>query len=391
MSTPDANEGEIELSIVIPCLNEAETLGICVEKALRALSDNGIRGEVVVADGESTDGSQAIAEKLGARVVTIPIKGYGSGLRGGIAAARGRFILMGDADDSHDFSGVMNFLTPLRKGEADLVMGNRFAAGIRPGVMTPLNQYIGNPLMSGLGRLFFRSPVGDFQCGLRAFTKAAAQRMNLRTTGMEFASEMVIKATLQKLRIVEVPTLMSKDGRSRPPHLRPFRDGWRNLRFMLLFSPRWLFLYPGLLLMVIGFLAGAWLLPEPRSVGGITFGMNTLLYCAAAILIGFQAVTFAFFTKVFAITEGLMLEDPKLDRLFKYFTLETGLIGGALLILGGLAASLFAVFRWGAADFAPMDLADTLRWVIPGMTCLTLGFQVALSSFFLSVLGLKRH
>ncbi|HJN81714.1 MAG TPA: glycosyltransferase family 2 protein, partial [Verrucomicrobiota bacterium] len=255
-----------EVSVVMPCLNEAETLAVCIQKATRCLAENGVSGEIIVADNGSTDGSRAIAEADGARVVPVEAKGYGSALMGGIAAARGRFVIMGDADDSYDFSALMPFIERLRDG-SDLVMGNRFRGGIAPGAMPPLHRYLGNPVLSGLGRLFFRCPAGDFHCGLRGFSRAAYDRMKLQTTGMEFAGEMVVKSTLLGLRIAEVPTTLSPDGRSRPPHLRSWRDGWRNLRFMLLFSPRWLFLYPGLLLMLIGLGVGGWLLPEARQLG----------------------------------------------------------------------------------------------------------------------------
>lgn len=389
MSPSEAGEKAIELSVVMPCLNEAETLAVCIEKALRALRDGNISGEVIIADNGSTDGSQAIAEKLGARVAPVTEKGYGNALMGGINAARGRFVLMGDADDSYDFGALAVFMEPLRAG-ADLVMGNRFKGGIRPGAMPPLHRYLGNPVLTGIGRLFFDSPSGDFHCGLRAFSRAAALRMNLRTTGMEFASEMVIKATLQGMKIAEVPIVLSKDGRSRPPHLRSWRDGWRHLRFMLLFSPRWLFLYPGLLLMLAGLLAGSWLLLGPDGAEIGNYKVNTLIYAAAALVIGFQAVSFALFTKVFAITEGLFPQDMRLDRLFNVLTLEIGLIFGGALVAFGLAISTYAFSRWSAVEFGALDPMIALRWVIPGVSCLTLGCQIVLASFFLSVLGLKR-
>src|ERR1700751_3492649 len=282
---PIGEPENIELSVVMPCLNEAETLESCIGKAQRALQEGGIAGEVIVADNGSTDGSIEIAERLGARVVKIKAKGYGNALMGGIAAARGKFIVMGDADDSYDFGHIGRFLEPLRKG-ADLVMGNRFRGGIQKAAMPPLHRYFGNPALTRLGRLFFRSPVGDFYCGLRGFRKEAYQRMALRTTGMEFATEMVVKATLLKLRIAEVPTTLSPDGRNRPPHLRTWRDGWRTLRFFLLYSPRWLFLYPGSALVGMAAGLGGWLLPEPRTVGNVSFDVHTLLYAAAFVLLG---------------------------------------------------------------------------------------------------------
>jgi glycosyltransferase involved in cell wall biosynthesis len=374
----------------MPCLNEAETLASCIRKARHWLHDNEVAGEVLIADNGSTDGSQTIAEREGARVVHVSDKGYGSALMGGIAAARGTYIIMGDADDSYDFRTLTPFLTHLRNGD-ELVMGNRFKGGIQPGAMPPLHRYLGNPVLTGIGRLFFRSPCGDFHCGLRGFRKDAIQHLDLRTTGMEFASEMVVKATLHHMRISEVPTTLSPDGRSRPPHLRSWRDGWRHLRFLLLYSPRWLFLYPGIALMVMGVVTGLWLLPGPRTIGDITLDVHTLLYAAVAIIIGFQAITFAAFTKVFAISERLLPEDPRINRILHILNLETGLLGGGLCIATGLGASLYAVGDWGLRSFGNLDPVTTLRLVIPAVTLLTLGFQIILASFFLSVLGLKRR
>ncbi|HEX8154682.1 MAG TPA: glycosyltransferase family 2 protein [Thermoanaerobaculia bacterium] len=379
-----------ELSIVMPCLNEAETLATCIRKAQKSLADGHIDGEVVIADNGSTDGSIEIAESLGARVVRVQEKGYGNALRGGIAAARGRYVIMADADDSYDFSRLEPFVERLRAGD-ELVMGNRFAGGVLPGAMPPLHRYLGNPVLTGIGRLFFRSPVGDFHCGLRGFTKAAYERMHLRTTGMEFASEMVVKATLLGMRISEVPTVLHPDGRSRPPHLRSWRDGWRHLRFLLLYSPRWLFLYPGAILMLIGAIVGGLLLPGNRVVGGIGFDVQTLLYASIAILLGFQAVIFAIFTKVFAISEGLLPEDVRLNKLLRHLTLEAGLITGTVLIVLGLGLSIYAVDVWGARSFGPLDATRTLRLIIPAVLALTLGCQTILSSFFLSVLQLRRR
>jgi hypothetical protein len=323
-------------------------------------------------------------------VVNVRAKGYGNALMGGIATARGKYIMMGDADDSYDFGHIPRFVERLRAG-ADLVMGNRFKGGINPGAMPFLHRYLGNPVLSGAGKLMFKSPVGDFHCGLRGFTKVAYDRMGLRTTGMEFASEIVVKASLLGLSIAEVPTSLSPDGRSRAPHLRTWRDGWRHLRFLLLYSPRWLFLYPGLLLMFVGAALGLWLLPAARTVGGVTFDVHTLVYAAAFVLLGFQAIAFACFTKIFAISEGLLPPDPQLDKMFRYITLESGLVlGGALLILG-LGASSYALRFWGARHFGPLDVSHTLRLVIPAALCLTLGAQTIFSSFFLSILGLRHR
>jgi glycosyltransferase involved in cell wall biosynthesis len=379
----------IEVSVVMPCLNEAETLGVCISKAKAALSDLGICGEVVVADNGSTDGSQDIATALGARVVHVSAKGYGSALIGGIAAALGKYVIMGDADDSYDFLALQPFIERLRAGD-ELVMGNRFSGEIRPGAMPPLHKYLGNPVLTGIGRLLFSSPCGDFHCGLRAFRRDAVLAMNLRTTGMEFASELVVKATLFGLRISEVPVTLSKDGRSRPPHLRSWRDGWRHLRFLLLYCPRWLFLIPGAVLMAVGLFAGAWLLGGPRTMAGVTFDVHSLLYCAAVLIIGVQSILFALFAKIFAVTEGLLPPDPTLDRLFRLVNLERGLIVGAALMVAGLLASVYAVGDWGAVYFGPLDPSRTLRVVIPGVTFLIVGFQLTLSSFFFSILGLAR-
>jgi len=379
-----------ELSIVMPCLNEAETLATCIQKARKSLEDLNVNGEVVIADNGSTDGSPEIAASLGARVIHVAEKGYGSALLGGIRAARGKYIIMGDADDSYDFTNLGPFLEKLRAGY-DLVMGNRFKGGIAPNAMPPLHKYLGNPVLTGIGRLFFRSPCGDFHCGLRGFSKAAIQRLDLRTTGMEFASETVVKASLHGLRITEVPTTLSVDGRNRPPHLRSWRDGWRHLRFLLLYSPRWLFLYPGLLLMLVGAVVSGWLLVGPRVVDGITLDVHTFLYAAMAIVIGYQTVIFAIFTKVFAITEGLLPEDPRLKTLFNHIKLETGILAGALLLVAGIGLSVYALSFWSATSFGPLDPSRTLRLVIPAVTLIALGLQTVLSSFFLSILGLERH
>ena len=379
-----------ELSILMPCLNEAETLATCIKKAQKALEDLNVNGEVVVADNGSTDGSPEIAASLGARVIHVAEKGYGSALLGGIKAARGKYIIMGDADDSYDFTNLGPFLEKLRAGY-DLVMGNRFKGGIAPNSMPPLHKYLGNPVLTGIGRLFFRSPCGDFHCGLRGFSKAAIQRLDLRTRGMEFASETVVKASLHGLRITEVPTTLSVDGRTRPPHLRSWRDGWRHLRFLLLYSPRWLFLYPGLLLMLVGTVVSGWLLVGPRVVDGITLDVHTFLYAAIAIVIGYQTVIFAVFTKIFAITEGLLPEDPRLKTLFRYIRLETGILAGALLLATGIGLSIYALSFWSSTSFGPLDPSRTLRLVIPAVTAIALGLQTVLSSFFLSILGLERH
>lgn len=388
--SPAKEETTVELSVVMPCLNEAETLEACIVKAQRALQEAHIAGEIVIADNGSTDGSLEIAERLGAKVVNVQAKGYGSALMGGIAAASGQYVVMGDADDSYDFGHIPRFVEKLRQG-ADVVMGNRFRGGIQKDAMPPLHRYFGNPALTKLGRLFFHSPVGDFYCGLRGFRKDAYQRMGLRTTGMEFATEMVVKATLLELRIAEVPTTLSPDGRNRPPHLRTWRDGWRTLRFFLLYSPRWLFLYPGMALMLLGAALGVWLLPSPRTVSGVIFDVHTLVYAAAFVLLGFQAMAFACFTKIFAISEGLLPPDAALDKLFRYITLEVGLTVGGVLTIMGLGASVYAVINWGSQHFGMLDYSRTMRIVIPAALSLTLGAQTIFASFFLSVLGLRRR
>jgi len=382
-------DSSVELSVVMPCLDEAETLQTCIEKALNTIRELGVSGEVVIADNGSTDGSQDIATRCGARVVDVAERGYGSALMGGIEAARGDYIIMGDADDSYDFTALGVFLEKLRLG-FDLVMGNRFQGGILPGAMPPSHRYLGNPVLTGLGRLLFKSESSDFHCGLRGFRKDAFHRMNLQTTGMEFASEMVVKATLLGMRVTEVPTTLSPDGRSHPPHLRTWRDGWRHLRFLLLYSPRWLFLYPGAILMALGIAVGSWILPGPRHLGGVEFDVHTLIYAAAAVYLGYQSISFAVFTKIYAVNEGLLPEDPRMTRLFKVVTLEVGVAVGFVLVLIGLSGTVWALSDWGGRSFGPLDPIETLRIVIPSALALSLGVQIVLTSFFLSVLGMGR-
>jgi len=378
----------VELTILMPCLNEAETLAVCIDKARAYLARAGVAGEVLIADNGSTDGSQGIAVAHGARVVPIATKGYGSALIGGIEAARGRYVIMGDSDDSYDFSRLDGFVQRLREGW-QLVMGNRFKGGIAPGAMPPLHRYLGNPVLTGIGRLFFHSPSGDFHCGLRGFDRAAILGLDLQTTGMEFASEMVIKATIAGLRIAEVPTTLSPDGRSRPPHLRSWRDGWRHLRFLLLFSPRWLFLYPGLAAIAAGVLTMLWLLPGPGRVAGITFDIHTLLYASVAVNVGYQAIQFWTFAKVYGTREGFVPDDPSFRRLMSVATLERGLIAGALLLLLGLGTGVAAVSVWDTTSFGVLSPSQTMRMVIPSATAILLAFQTAYGAFFLSVLEIR--
>jgi len=377
---------EVEVSIVMPCLNEAETLATCIRKAKDALRDAGIEGEVIVADNGSTDGSQAIAELFGARVIHVQEKGYGSALKGGIRAAYGKYVLMGDADDSYDFGHVDRFVTALDAG-ADLVMGNRFLGGIKPGAMPPLHRYLGNPVLTAIGRIFFKSNVGDFHCGLRAFRKEAFEALQLKSPGMEFASEMVVRATLLGMSVAEVPTTLAKDGRSRPPHLRTWRDGWRHLRFLLLYSPKWLFLFPGVLMMMLGAMVFFGLLAGPITFGKITFDVHTMLFGEAAILVGFQAVVFAMFAKILGVTQGILPPNRALQGMFRWINLELGVAFGAFLVLAGLSITGWAFYLWERTGYGALDPRQMIRIISPGLLSLTLGVETVFSSFFFSILG----
>jgi glycosyltransferase involved in cell wall biosynthesis len=377
-----------ELSIVLPCLNEAETLAACITKAASFLDQHNVSGEIVIADNGSTDGSQQIAAAHGARVVPVTERGYGAALTGGIRAANGRYVIMADADDSYDLAHLSPFLEKMRAG-FDLVMGNRFKGGIKPGAMPPLHRYLGNPVLSGVGRLFFRSPARDFHCGLRGFSKAAIEQLDLHTTGMEFASEMVVKASLGGLKIAEVPTTLSPDGRSRPPHLRSWRDGWRHLRFLLIYSPRWLFLYPGLTLMSAGLLAMLVLMLGPRTVGGVTFDVHTMLYASTAMLLGLQAIAFSMFSRAYAVGARLLTPNDFVASFLRVVTLERGLLLGGAAVLVGLAGSVCAFFMWGHRSFGALVPSSMMRLVIPSLTSLAAGFQLMFASFFLGVLGVK--
>jgi glycosyltransferase involved in cell wall biosynthesis len=380
----------IEMTIVMPCLNEAETLAICIQKAQRFLADNKVSGEVLIADNGSTDGSQAIATGLGARVVPVAARGYGAALIGGIAAARGKFVAMGDADDSYDFLSLMPFLVKLRAG-ADLVMGNRFTGGIGPGAMPPLHRYLGNPVLSFLGRLFYNIKIGDFHCGLRAFSREAILGLNLNTPGMEFASEMVVKASLQGLRIEDVPTKLVKDGRSRPPHLRSWRDGWRHLKFLLTFAPNWLFMVPGMVLVALGLAGLALLLPGDAQLGQITLGVHSLLYSAAFVLMGVQIVSFAYLARLFGIRESFWPQSDRMKAVSNWFTVEAGsLLGLALLLCGGVTAFL-AVREWAGANYGAMKVESLMRLAIPSFLMASVGLQCVFTSFFAGLLGQPRH
>lgn len=377
-----------EFSIVMPCLNESETLAICIKKANLFFETNAINGEVIIADNGSFDGSQEIALSHGAKVISIANKGYGNALKGGIENASGRYIIMGDADDSYDFSNLSPFIEKLREG-ADLVIGNRFKGGIKKGAMPFLHKYLGNPVLSFLGRLFFKSSIGDFHCGLRGFSKEAYLKMNLATSGMEFASEMIVKSHLLNLKIVEVPTILYKDGRSRKPHLNTWSDGWRHLRFLLLYSPKWLFLFPGIIMMVFGFVFSALLIMSPIQISTVTFDVHTLLYATSILLIGFQFVVFYGFTKVFAVTQNLLPRSNRYNSLFKYINLEKGLILGFITTLIGVVLSIYGLSLWSKNNYGVLEVRTTLRIIIPAVTTIIIGIQIILFSFFFSILGLK--
>jgi len=383
----------VEVSFVMPCLNEARTLPACIAKAFEAIRAHNLSAEIVVADNGSTDDSRAIAERLGARVVPIALKGYGAALLGGIQAARGNFVIMADADGSYDFSAVHPFIEHLRNG-ADLVMGCRLPAGggtIMAGAMPWKHRWIGNPILSAFGRRLFRAPVTDFHSGLRAFRRDFILQLNLRTTGMEFASEMVIKSALRGGRIEQVPITLYKDGRDRPPHLRSWRDGWRHLRFMMLMTPRWLFLVPGVTLFVSGAIVAAMLVPGPVYVGRAGFDTSTLLIACMVLLLGFQIIVYALFSRIFAITEGLLPSDPELDKASRFVTLEGGLIAGAAFALGGFVLLVYATLIWRQHGYGPIDYSSNQRVVIPAVTSIILGIQLIFSSFFLSILGMSRR
>ena len=378
----------MELTILMPCLDEAATVGKCVEKARAFLDRSGVAGEVLVADNGSQDASRALAQAAGARVIEVVQRGYGSALAAGIAAARGRFVIMGDADDSYDFSQLDGFVEKLRQG-CPLVMGNRFRGGIRPGAMPALHRYLGNPVLSFIGRLFFGAPVGDFHCGLRGFDRAALLSLDPRTPGMEFASEVVVKAALAGWRIAEVPTVLHPDGRGRPPHLRSWRDGWRHLRFLLLFSPRWLFLYPGLALLLAGVAMTAVLYFVTLRIGRLGLDVHSMLYASAGALLGLQLCLFALFARVSAQNAGLLPRQPALERLLSLLTLERGLLAGLAATACGVAWSVLAFWQWRETGFGALDPRIVMRDTIPASALMVGGMEVMLASFLLSVLRLR--
>jgi hypothetical protein len=379
----------LELSIVLPCLNEAETIEPCVAAAVKCLHDNSINGEVLVGDNGSTDGSQEMARRAGARVVDIPRRGYGAALMGAVEASRGRFIVMADADMSYDFAASVDFLKKLREGN-DLVMGNRFKGGIMPGAMPFKNRWLGNPVLTGIGRIIYSSPISDFHSGMRGFSRSAYDAMNLRTTGMEFASEMVVKATVMKMRMAEVPIVLHPDGRSRPPHLKPWSDGWRHLRFLLLLSPRWTLVYPGVILGLIGLAIGLPLLMGVTHLGRIGLGPHTLAASGFMIMVGYTAITVGIAARIYTMQEQLGPPSSEmLNRWFRLITLERGLVAGALTLISGFGVAGWVLFRWWQSGFGPLPLERTIRPMLVGGFLVAIGFQTVLMSFFYSMLGLS--
>lgn len=376
---------EIELTILMPCLNEAQTLALCINKAKAFLVSSQITGEILISDNGSTDGSQEIAIALGARVVNVPIRGYGAALAAGIAAANGQFVIMGDSDDSYDFSSLSLFVERLRGG-AQLVLGNRFKGGIAPGAMPNLHRYLGNPVLSFLGRLFFRVPVGDFHCGLRGFSRKAILELGLVTQGMEFASEMIAKGSIAGYRIEEVPTTLRPDGRGRPPHLNTWRDGWRHLRFLLLFCPRWLFLYPGLAMLACGIVGFLLLQPGSLKFTSVGLGIHSLLYMGAFAIIGMQLIQLALLTKWMGMLSGIVPVPVGLARWVPYLKLETGLMAGAALFLVGVIWSARLVVDWGYGGFGALEPEEVMRWAIPAVTLMIVGLQACAGALFAGAL-----
>lgn len=379
-----------EVSIVMPCLNEARTVGRCIEKARQALQEMGIAGEIIIADNGSSDGSPDIAGQLGARVVHVERRGYGSALQAGIAAARGRYVIMGDADDSYDFGRIKPFIDRLRQGH-DLVMGNRFQGEIRPGAMPWLHRYIGNPILTGILNLFFHTPIGDAHCGLRAFRKDAYERLHVETPGMEFASEMVVKASLNRQKITEVPIVLHPDGRDRPPHLRSFRDGWRHLRFLLLFCPLWLYLIPAGLCLTVGVALMVWLLPGARSIGGTALDVHAMLFGSLLVLLGYQLLWVWAYARIHGANSGILPEDPLCQRLLGSLPIERCLRVGGVLLLCGVGLSLWLLYRWQALSQGLVDGQATLRYSLWALTAMVLGVQTIHGSFFLHMLGMTRR
>ena len=379
---------QYELTILMPCLNEAETLAACINKANTYLKESGVHGEVVVADNGSTDGSQKIAEEHGARVVNVPEKGYGAALIGGCNGARGKYVIMGDADDSYDFLHLAPFVEKLREGY-DLVMGNRFKGGIEPGAMPPLHRYLGNPVLSFIARLFFPCKIGDYHCGLRGYNRESILKLGLVTTGMEYASEMVVKATLNHLKIAEVPTTLKKDGRSHAPHLRSWSDGWRHLKFLLMHSPNWLFMYPGLILFFLGLALTVVLSLGNIQIGSVGLGVHTLMYAAAAMMVGFNLVMFSLFVRSYASVTGFIPTESRLYKWLEETSTEKGVLLGIFLFLAGIAVTIVAFCIWGKTGFGGLSPESMMRITIPAMLLIVVGIEVVFGSFFIGILHIR--
>lgn len=379
---------QFELTILMPCLNEAETLETCIRKAQTFLNESGVNGEIVVADNGSTDGSREIAERCGARVVPVAERGYGAALIGGCNGALGKYVIMGDADDSYDFLHLMPFIEKLREGY-DLVMGNRFKGGIEPGAMPPLHRYLGNPVLSFIARLFFPCKIGDYHCGLRGYNRESILKLGLVTTGMEYASEMVVKATLNHLKIAEVPTTLKKDGRSHPPHLRSWSDGWRHLKFLLMHSPNWLFMYPGLILFFVGFILTVVLSFGNIKIGTVGLGVHSLMYAAAAMMVGVNLVMFSLFTRSYASVTGFIPTEGKLDKWLRETTTEKGVVIGLLLFLAGVIATIVAFVMWSKTGFGGLAPEKMMRITIPAMLLIVVGIEIIFGSFFIGILHIK--
>lgn len=379
---------EYELTILMPCLNEAETLAACITKAQTFLKESGVKGEVLVADNGSTDGSQQIAREYGARVVNVPEKGYGAALSGGCNAALGTYVIMGDADDSYDFLHLMPFVEKLRDG-CDLVMGNRFKGGIEPGAMPPLHRYLGNPVLSFIARLFFPCKIGDYHCGLRGYNREAILRLGLVTTGMEYASEMVVKATLNHLKIAEVPTTLKKDGRSHAPHLRSWSDGWRHLKFLLMHSPNWLFMYPGLILFFMGLILTVVLSLGNIRIGSVGLGVHTLMYAAAGMMVGVNLVMFSLFVRAYARVTGFIPTGAKLDRWLQETSTEKGVLIGILMFLTGAAITVGAFCIWRSSGFGQLSPEIMMRITVPAMILIVVGIEIVFGSFFIGILNIR--
>ena len=379
---------QYELTILMPCLNEAETLAVCIGKAKKYLEENAVNGEIMIADTGSTDGSQQIARDNGARVVNVPEKGYGAALIGGCNGALGKYVIMGDADDSYDFLHLGPFVEKLREGY-DLVMGNRFKGGIEPGAMPPLHRYLGNPVLSFIARLFFPCKIGDYHCGLRGYNRESILKLGLVTTGMEYASEMVVKSTLNHLKIAEVPTTLKKDGRSHAPHLRSWSDGWRHLKFLLMHSPNWLFMYPGLILFLLGLVLTVILSLGNIRIGSVGLGVHTLMYSAAAMMVGFNLVMFSLFVRSYASVTGFIPTESKLDRWLEDISTERGVVIGLLLFFAGIIITIIAFCIWGNTGFGGLSPENMMRITIPAMLLIVVGIEVIFGSFFIGILHIR--